>query len=156
MSKYDALFHHLNAARSAMELTFGDIEKVLGFPLPASARRHAAWWSNSGGTHVQSAAWKAAGYKSERVDIVAQTVRFVPEERGFSEMTQSTYHAPESPPAGPRKLRRHPAFGSLKGTTIVLPGVDLTEPADPEWARVYDTDYEHGVVAKPAGRTSPQ
>ena len=156
MSKYDALFHHLRAARGTMELTFAAIEEVLGFPLPASARRHAAWWSNSGGTHVQSAAWRAAGYKSESVDIVAQTVRFVPEEREFSEMTQSPYHSPAPPAAAPRKPRHHPAFGSLKGTTIVLPGVDLTEPADPEWARVYDADYEHGVVAKPAGRTSTQ
>jgi hypothetical protein len=30
--------------------------------------------------------------------------------------------------------KRHPVFGALKGTTFVPPGVDLTEPADPDWA----------------------
>jgi hypothetical protein len=29
----------------------------------------------------------------------------------------------------------------MKGTSIVAPGVDLTEPADPDWAKVYDDDY---------------
>ena len=27
----------------------------------------------------------------------------------------------------------HPAFGALKGMIHFVPGVDLTEPADPEW-----------------------
>jgi hypothetical protein len=30
----------------------------------------------------------------------------------------------------------------MKGTSIVMPGVDLTEPADPDWGKVYDDDYE--------------
>lgn len=33
-------------------------------------------------------------------------------------------------------LRRHPAWGALKGTTIVMPGVDLTEPTTPEWGQL--------------------
>ena len=33
-------------------------------------------------------------------------------------------------PAAPK---RHPLLGWLKGTVQVAPGVDLTEPADPEW-----------------------
>lgn len=28
--------------------------------------------------------------------------------------------------------------GCMKGTITIAPGVDLTEPADPEWAKVYD------------------
>lgn len=31
--------------------------------------------------------------------------------------------------------------GRMAGTVTVAPGVDLTEPADPDWARVYDDDY---------------
>lgn len=44
------------------------------------------------------------------------------------------------PPKGENKdsRRRHPAFGALRGTTIVMPGVDLTQPADPDWGQVYD------------------
>ena len=44
--------------------------------------------------------------------------------------------------------KRHPLFGSMKGTTIIMPGVDLTQPADPDWARVYEDDYDHGVVVQ--------
>jgi len=33
---------------------------------------------------------------------------------------------------------RHPLSGALKGMTFIAPGVDLTEPADPEWGKVYD------------------
>jgi len=29
--------------------------------------------------------------------------------------------------------RRHPLFGALKGLLRVMPGTDLTEPADPTW-----------------------
>jgi hypothetical protein len=28
---------------------------------------------------------------------------------------------------------RHPLFGALKGLVRVMPGTDLTEPADPAW-----------------------
>ncbi len=30
----------------------------------------------------------------------------------------------------------------MAGTVTVLPGVDLTEPADPDWARAYDEDHD--------------
>jgi hypothetical protein len=33
---------------------------------------------------------------------------------------------------------RHPLFGALKGVTRIPPGVDLTEPADPDWGKVYE------------------
>jgi hypothetical protein len=36
-----------------------------------------------------------------------------------------------------KKNERHPLFGALKGVTLVPPGVDLTEPADPDWGKVY-------------------
>ncbi len=37
--------------------------------------------------------------------------------------------------------RRHPIFGSMKGTVTIAPGVDLTEPAMPEWADLVDEKY---------------
>jgi hypothetical protein len=36
---------------------------------------------------------------------------------------------------------RHPLFGALKDITHLVPGVDLTEPADPEWADLVDKKY---------------
>jgi hypothetical protein len=44
---------------------------------------------------------------------------------------------------------RHPLFGALKGVTFVPPEVDLTEPADPDWGKVYE---KSGVV--PAKRSA--
>jgi hypothetical protein len=38
--------------------------------------------------------------------------------------------------------KRHPLFGSLKGMAHVAPGVDLTEPADSEWADRLDEKYK--------------
>jgi hypothetical protein len=34
--------------------------------------------------------------------------------------------------------KRHPIFGALKDVTHLVEGVDLTEPADPDWARIAD------------------
>ncbi len=33
----------------------------------------------------------------------------------------------------PAPTPRHPLFGALKGYVQVMPGTDLTEPADPSW-----------------------
>lgn len=148
MSKYDPLFHHLSRSHGAVELAFAEIEAILGFPLPKSARRHAAWWSNSGGTHVQSEAWLAAGYRTEQVDRLSETIRFVPERldaspwpKGFEEMQQHDFPTATDIDAKreiPEKPARHPAFSALKGMITLLPDVDYTEPADPDWGSVYD------------------
>jgi hypothetical protein len=37
-----------------------------------------------------------------------------------------------------RPGKRHPLFGALKDTTFIPPGVDLTQPADPDWGKVYE------------------
>lgn len=136
MSKYDPLSRHLGSSRGTVELAFNDIEDILKFPLPASARRHAAWWSNSGGTHVQSAAWQAAGYRTEGVDLEAGTVRFVPVDTGVSEMKQAELGAPKA--ATPGSDKPHPAFGALKGLITIKPGTDLTKPTFEDWKTLYD------------------
>jgi hypothetical protein len=45
------------------------------------------------------------------------------------------------PLAQAKKKERHPICGALKDITFVVPGVDLTEPADPEWADLLDKKY---------------
>ena len=32
---------------------------------------------------------------------------------------------------------RHPAFGALRDVTRLVPGVDLTEPAEPKWEKLF-------------------
>jgi len=53
-------------------------------------------------------------------------------------MTEKSPSNEPSPPTGARKGTRHPIFGALKGMIFVPPRVDLTEPTDPEWGKVYD------------------
>jgi len=65
MAKYDPLARHLATLQGdAFELSFAEIEKILGAPLPRSASRP-QWWANVTSpetTHVQREAWRAAGF----------------------------------------------------------------------------------------------
>jgi hypothetical protein len=60
-----------------LPLTFKDVERVLGFELPPSARNHPAWWSNNRGTNVAVKSWRDAGWRTSRVDLGAQRVTFI-------------------------------------------------------------------------------
>jgi hypothetical protein len=50
-------------------LSFENIEMILGFKLPDSAYKHAAWWSNNISTHTQAHSWINAGYKTQSVQL---------------------------------------------------------------------------------------
>lgn len=141
MSKYDPLAHHLQHSLGAVAFQFSDVEEIVGFSLPVSARRHAAWWSNSGGTHVQSIAWLSVGYRTQDVDIGQQTVTFVPEKLGFAEMKQASIKHDTKPlQEAADKQTHHPAYGALKGMITIPPGVDLTEPSYSDWRKLYGED----------------
>ena len=79
--KYASLYRHLLSAypESEWRTTFGEIEAILGFRLPDSARLHRPWWSNSrkGNDHSHSLAWQAAGWRTREVDIETETLVFV-------------------------------------------------------------------------------
>lgn len=135
-SVYEPLRDHLLfSGKASLPMTFAEIEQVLNRPLPASARKRKAWWSNNATGHVQADAWLRSSYKTADLDLDAERVTFVldfPLGSGLSDAKQSLYAA-----AGmerPKEVvplpgqRIHPAFGSLQGTTIVMPGYDLTLP----------------------------
>ena len=63
MSIYDALRDYLkHVVYREIELTFREIEKIIGRPLPKSAER-SQWWENSKAPgHTQREAWRAAGF----------------------------------------------------------------------------------------------
>ena len=69
---------------------------MLGFRLPDSARLHRPWWANSakGNGHSHALAWQAAGWKTERVDLEAETLTFA-----------RTDGATARPAAAPRKKK---------------------------------------------------
>lgn len=142
MSKYDPLASSLRHSTGRVVLSFSDIEEILGVPLPSSARRHAAWWSNSGGTHVQSHAWLSAGYRTAQIDIEQERLVFEPErnQQGFSEVAQAPLKLQDAGKQEKPTLqhKRHPAFGIWKGKVTLLPDYDYTQPADPDWGKVYE------------------
>ena len=78
--KYAPLYAHLSV-RGGQEwgTTFFELEKILGFELPPSARVHRPWWSNPGrsGGHSHALAWVAAGWRTKSVDLEAETLTFV-------------------------------------------------------------------------------
>jgi hypothetical protein len=74
--KYSPLKDYLRAAEDdEIELSFSEIEEILGFTLPSSAHKYSAWWSNGGQSH--SHAWLDVGWKVEDSNFADQTIRFI-------------------------------------------------------------------------------
>jgi hypothetical protein len=109
-------------------MSFAEIERVLGTKLPPSASVHRAWWSNNPDNNVMTKAWLEAGFQSEQVDLQARKLVFKRAMTG----PQAPTGAAEAKPEG-ALARRLALFGCLRGT--VVSAGDLTEPADPDWAR---------------------
>ena len=127
MGKYSRLGEFLRAQRSKqIPMTFAEIERVIGAKLPPNSPQYPAWWSNNPTNNVMTREWLAAGFRTEQVDTKARKVVFRRVEQNSSETPQT------------RKSGRHPLFGALKGMVRIPPGVDLTEPADPDWGKVYE------------------
>ena len=75
--KYRELTEHLMFTVRDIEswtATFKEIETILHFELPDSARKHKAWWANQG--RGQSASWMMAGRRTSAVDLENETVTF--------------------------------------------------------------------------------
>jgi hypothetical protein len=64
--------------------------------------------------------------------VFRRVAKAVEPARGFAEPTQKPYATTDG---------RHPLRGALKDITHLVPGVDLTEPAFPEWADLLDEKY---------------
>lgn len=129
MSKYEPLRRYLEKRTTEqVPMTFSEIEKLLGFKLPVS-QRYPAWWSNNPTNNVMTNEWLAAGFKTEQVDIEGRKLVFR-RTRPIAESAPGALSAASEE----TKPRRHPLFGRLKGTITIMPGTDLTEPADADWA----------------------
>ena len=113
MSKYDPLTRHLSAHdQPQVAMRFDELEQLLGFPLPPSARKHRGWWSNNPQNSVMTKAWLSAGYQSRDVDLAEGRLLF--ERLNVVE------------PAG--ALPDHPLWGWAVGTVTIAPDTDLTAP----------------------------
>ena len=76
--KYDAftdLLRPLDAG--SLEVSFAELEELLGSPLPKSAWNHQAWWANEAhGSHSHARSWQDAGWETRRVDLTSKKVGF--------------------------------------------------------------------------------
>jgi len=82
MSQYDPLYKWLSDANhKSVNTTFEQLEKLLGFPLPVTAKTRPQWWSNEQSNktrHVQCKAWIDAGFRAHP-DLNKQVVIFTKE-----------------------------------------------------------------------------
>lgn len=137
MSKYDPLTKHLTRQNAAeVSMTFTELEKVLGFTLPPSARKHRAWWSNNPDNNVMTKAWIEAGYNTADVEIEREKLAFQ-KLNAVTENLTAVSGFSEAEAAFEARPRRHPLFGAWKGLVTIEEGYDLTQPADPDWGDVY-------------------
>ena len=84
--KYHRLYRHLcNISCQEWRTTFREIESIIGFELPASARLHWPWWTNQrgGNGHSQAPAWSVAGWATADVDMDAETLLLRPQKGGL-------------------------------------------------------------------------
>jgi hypothetical protein len=120
MGKYEPLSQFLRRQKlNEVRMTFEQIERIIGGKLPPKAQHHRAWWSNNPSNNVMTKAWLDAGYRSEQVDMERRKLVF----------RRTGEPLPGSP------LQDHSLFGWMKGTVHIPEGVDLTDPADPEWGK---------------------
>jgi DNA-binding XRE family transcriptional regulator len=77
-SKYYPLFEYMQKQPDSvpLELSFAEIEAILGRTLPATALATRAWWANSQTAHGR--AWQEAGWLVDDVDFKERLVVFRP------------------------------------------------------------------------------
>lgn len=78
MGKYEPLAERLREHQGDnWTASFEEIERVLGFALPPSARRYREWWANQRGSgHSQTKGWQGAGWQVSQVDLDSERVTF--------------------------------------------------------------------------------
>lgn len=86
MGKYEALGRFLKRKKkeTTVELNFEEIEAILGFDLPRSARKYHPWWANDE-THSHAVdGWLRSGWKTANTNIPREIVEFIRTETGGS------------------------------------------------------------------------
>ena len=66
-----------------VKLTFARIERLIGGPLPASARRHKSFWANDV-THSHAKSWLSHGFEVTSFSFPEETVTFKRTQRALS------------------------------------------------------------------------
>jgi len=80
MGKYSLLGENLGRLDEET-LSFIEVEKILSFSLPASARKHRAWWANDKSHSRTVDGWLSVGWVVKSVDLTRQVVTFMKSEK---------------------------------------------------------------------------
>jgi len=77
MGRYAPLASFL-AGRDAdrWSASFSEIEDLLGFALPSSARQYSAWWANQQTPGHSQAIWQEVGWRTRNLDLRGERVEF--------------------------------------------------------------------------------
>lgn len=119
MSLYAPLGDFLDRADGgSVRMTFEEVEQIIHRTLPNSAYRHREWWSNNPTGHSHARSWVEAGWRTETVDLENRVLVFSKKKSGA---------------ASPTPKRVPDPFGAMRGSVVIAPGVDLTEPTGEEW-----------------------
>ncbi|MFN3548069.1 MAG: hypothetical protein ACK4U0_11325 [Mesorhizobium sp.] len=133
MGKYSPLRDFLiDQDQPVVTMSFGQIEALIGRPLPSS-KVNRTFWSNNPDNNVMTREWLAAGFLAEAVDIKAGKLTFRKREE-----YPIIFAGESAKDLGQELTGQDPLFGCMRGTLKILPGVDYTKPADPDWGKVYD------------------
>lgn len=140
MTKYAALGDYLSTQKAGrVQMSFAEIERIIGGKLPAS-QRYPAWWSNNPMNNTMTKVWLDAGYQTEQVDIAARKLVFRRVTHVSSNDNKDVSFV-DNIAVKQAVSAAHPLFGCMSGTVHIPDGVDLTEPADPEWGEIaYGSD----------------
>ena len=134
MSKYSPLGEYLKGQSSErVPMTFSEIERITGAKLPPSAHRHRPWWSNNPHNSVMTRVWLDAGYESEQVDMEKRKLVF----RRVRKPKAAFATAKDAQ----QDVPFHPLYGVMKGLIRIMPGTDLAQPTDPEWAERLERQF---------------
>ncbi len=127
--KYRSLWQWLRK-QSADELTmtFAEVEQRLGFPLPASSRRHVAHWHSYEGSAV-SRAIIDAGWRAHHVDLQRETVTFSRSDR------RSSRGPARSSPSTVALSAAQPDRPDTTGSSVLLVSCVKEKRSDPAPAR---------------------
>lgn len=137
MGRYEPLRAFLDAqAGDRIQLTFHEIENILGAALPAS-KRYPAWWSNNPSNNPMTKVWLAAGFVTEQVDIAGEKLVFrraEPARPGLEEAAQPFRTAPMGRAgAAPQKGWLARLRADYRGSVQIEPGYDLAQPSGEVW-----------------------
>jgi CBS domain-containing protein len=78
-SRYAPLADWLNSQsgkKDQVELSFEQIERIIGGELPLSARQHRSWWANDLQSQPHSRMWLDVGWRRRRLNLTEEKVTF--------------------------------------------------------------------------------